>query len=141
MVFKEIAFGSDEFLEECRLRNEVLRVPLGLSVHDEDIEKEKDQMHFGLFARDGEIAACVIAAPMSSTEAKIRQMAVRPGHQGKGFGRVLIRSLEENFARRAFTHLFLHARMSAIPFYEKMGYEKAGDEFVEVGIPHLKMEK
>jgi predicted GNAT family N-acyltransferase len=35
----------------------------------------------------------------------------------------------------------LHARKNVVPFYEKLGYHVEGDEFLEVGIPHLRMIK
>ncbi|MEO8175011.1 MAG: GNAT family N-acetyltransferase [Sediminibacterium sp.] len=35
----------------------------------------------------------------------------------------------------------MHARESAVGFYEKHGYKVVGDEFVEVTIPHFIMEK
>jgi predicted GNAT family N-acyltransferase len=35
----------------------------------------------------------------------------------------------------------LHARLTAIGFYEKSGYVVSGGEFLEVGIPHVKMVK
>ena len=31
--------------------------------------------------------------------------------------------------------------MTAVGFYEKLGYASVGHEFMEVGIPHLRMEK
>jgi predicted GNAT family N-acyltransferase len=39
------------------------------------------------------------------------------------------------------THLLMHARLSAVGFYQKLGYEKVGGSFTEVGIPHVRMEK
>jgi predicted GNAT family N-acyltransferase len=35
----------------------------------------------------------------------------------------------------------MHARNNSIGFYEKVGYKKKGDEFIEVTIPHYVMEK
>jgi predicted GNAT family N-acyltransferase len=35
----------------------------------------------------------------------------------------------------------MHARMTAVGFYTKLGYAKVGHEFREVGIPHVRMEK
>jgi len=35
----------------------------------------------------------------------------------------------------------MHARKTAIGFYEKSGYSVIGDEFTEVGIPHFEMVK
>jgi len=141
MIFREIAFGSEDFQQECALRNAVLRLPLGLNLYDEDLSPEKTQFHFGLFDDTGRLLACVVAVPLSSSEAKIRQMAVSPDGQGKGCGKALLGRLEDDLGKRGFTRLCLHARMSAVGFYEKMSYQKAGAEFVEIGIPHVRMEK
>jgi predicted GNAT family N-acyltransferase len=35
----------------------------------------------------------------------------------------------------------MHARKNASGFYEKMGYKRLGDEFEEITIPHIVMEK
>jgi predicted GNAT family N-acyltransferase len=37
--------------------------------------------------------------------------------------------------------MVLHARDTAVPFYEALGYEAFDDPFVEVAIPHRKMRK
>jgi predicted GNAT family N-acyltransferase len=37
--------------------------------------------------------------------------------------------------------IMMHARKTAIGFYEKLGYTAEGDEFSEVGIPHVEMRK
>ena len=31
--------------------------------------------------------------------------------------------------------------MTAVGFYEKLGYASVGREFMEVGLPHIRMEK
>ena len=49
--------------------------------------------------------------------------------------------LEAALAARGFVSLSLHARSIAVGFYEKLGYETVGDEFIEVSIPHRKMAK
>ncbi len=140
MTFTEIPYGSSAYQAECLLRHEVLRVPIGLSLRDEDLSNEWDQLHFGLFD-DDELVACVIAVVLSPTEAKIRQMAVSPEHQGKGRGRRIIEGLERHLAERGVTYFSMHARMSAVGFYLKLGYSKVGEEFTEVGISHVRMEK
>jgi predicted GNAT family N-acyltransferase len=35
----------------------------------------------------------------------------------------------------------MHARKDAQGFYEKMGYQASGQEFQEISIPHLIMQK
>ncbi len=141
LKFQQIEFGSDAFRMECELRNEVLRLPIGMDLYDEDISRESRQLHFGLFDQANNLLACVVVDPCSPTEAKIRQMAVKSECRGQGYGSSMIRYLEDHLARRGITHLFMHARMTAVEFYEKLGYGKVGNEFTEVGIPHIKMEK
>jgi ribosomal protein S18 acetylase RimI-like enzyme len=141
MTFREIAFGTDEYELECVLRDDVLRKPLGLSLKDEDLAAEENQLHFGLFEPDGALVACVIAAPLSRIEARIRQMAVDPSRQGKGLGRRIMSELEKNLQARGFTRFCLDARVSAVRFYEKLGYAIVGEEFIGVTGPHLRMVK
>ena len=123
MIFREIEFGSGEFEKECELRNEVLRLPLGLNLYHEDISQERQQLHFGLFDPYGNLLACVIAVAYLPAEAKIRQMAVKAEYRGKGYGRIMLQSLEDQLAQMGITHLFMHARLSAVGFYQKLGYE------------------
>lgn len=139
MNVKEIRHGSTEYQQECALRQEVMRKPLGLNLYDENLAVECEQFHFGLFDDKDQLVACVIAAPVTATEAKIRQMAVRPSLQGKGCGRLLLEAAEKVLAQRGFTDLYLNSRMTAIGFYERLGYQKIGPEFMEVGTPHVKM--
>jgi predicted GNAT family N-acyltransferase len=37
--------------------------------------------------------------------------------------------------------MMMHARDTAIGFYEKFGYKVMGDEFIEVNVPHHVMVK
>lgn len=139
--FRAVTFGSDEYRLTCELRNEVLRKPLGLDLFSEDLNLEKDQLHFGMFDREAGLIACVIAVRVASGTAKIRQMAVRNGYVGQGVGRALMAAVEDRMALDGARNLLLHARITAAGFYEKLGYIRTGAPFVEVGVPHIRMEK
>jgi ribosomal protein S18 acetylase RimI-like enzyme len=141
MAFKEIAFGTDEYRLECGLRNDVLRKPLGLSLTAEELVREEDHLHFGLFEPNDNLVACVVVVKLSPTDARIRQMAVSPVHQRRGLGKRIMNELEANLRSRGFTNLVLHARASAVGFYEKLGYTVIGDEFMDVTVPHFRMVK
>lgn len=140
-VFRTIEFGSAEFSEECRLRDAVLRKPLGLNLLNEDLEREREQMHFGLFDTSGFLIASVIAAPISPTSTQLRQMAVAPSHARKGHGSAILQLLEKHLFEHGFRHLCLHARSTAVLFYKKQGYIESGCFFTKLGIPHIFMEK
>ena len=141
MIVREIMFGTDAYREECALRQRVLRAPLGLNLHDENLEAERDQLHFGLFDEHGRLAATVTVVALSTTQAKIRQMAVAPEQQRRGCGRLLMQGIEAVLLQRGFTYLSLHARKTAAGFYTGLGYTTRGEDFIEVGIPHVKMSK
>ena len=141
MRFTEIQHGSPEYRMECKLRHTVLRVPLGMSLLDDDLGAEAHQRHFGLFLTDGSLAACAIAVAISSDEMKIRQVAVRTDLQGHGHGRTLITMLQNHLAESGIRRLTCHARSNVAGFYEALGFARSGDEFTEIGIPHVKMEK
>ncbi len=139
MIFREITFGSADFRKERELRDRVLRKPLGLVLEVSD--EEKDQWHFGLFDLQDDLLGTVIAVPLGGGEAKVRQMAVAPNFARRGFGRRVLQELEDRLREKGIYRISLHARTTAAGFYRKAGYVEAGPEFVEVGIPHVKMEK
>jgi ribosomal protein S18 acetylase RimI-like enzyme len=141
MVFREIIFGSDEYRLECALRNDVLRKPLGLSLTAEELAREEDQLHFGLFEPEDNLVACAVVVRLSLTDARIRQMAVSPTHQRRGLGKRMVNELEANLRSRGLTNLVLNARASAVGFYEKLGYTISGDEFIDVTVAHFRMVK
>jgi predicted GNAT family N-acyltransferase len=141
VVFREIGFGSEAYREECRLRDEVLRAPLGLSLRPEDLESERDEFHFGIFEETGGLLACAVVRPVVAGEVQIRQVAVAPTAQGGGLGRKIMESLEAKMRRRGVSLLRLHARTPVAGFYEKLGYAKIGEEFLEISLPHVEMEK
>lgn len=138
--FKAYSFQSTEYLLSLLLRYKILRVPLGLTFSAQDLEKDKNDFHLGLF--EGEtLLACLILSPQTDGSLKMRQVAVDDHLQGKGIGSELAR-FSEGFAReRGFTHIHCNARKTAVPFYRKHGYIISGDEFTEVGIPHFYMSK
>jgi len=140
MLFREIPFGSDQYQRACALRNEILRAPLGLPLSEDDLLGEADQLHFGLFD-DDVLAACVTAIGLTEGHAKIRQTAVAVAYQRQGLGRRMMTQIEAALAARGFVSLSLHARSTAVGFYQKLGYETVGDEFIEVSIAHRKMAK
>lgn len=140
MALKILDHGSHEYRQMVKLREDVLRKPLGLGFTPQELEEEKNNMLIAAFEEEDILGCCMLVEENSHT-ARLRQMAVLNDLQGKGIGRALM-SFAENIARdRGYKILSMHARKNAIGFYEKMGYKVAGNEFTEVTIPHYVMEK
>jgi predicted GNAT family N-acyltransferase len=72
---------------------------------------------------------------------KVERVAVLAEARGDDWGRKLMESLESVADEDGFDRLYLHAQTSAREFYEKLGYEQIGEEFLEADIPHVKMAK
>jgi predicted GNAT family N-acyltransferase len=140
MALKIIDHGTDEYQLMVKLRDDLLRRPLGLTFTPEELEAEKENLLIGAF-EDGTILGCCMLVEENPNVAKLRQMAVLNALQGKGIGRALMQ-FAENLARdHGYRSLTMHARKHAIGFYEKMGYKVRGEQFTEVSIPHFEMEK
>jgi predicted GNAT family N-acyltransferase len=140
MAIRVIDHGTKEYQQMVDLRNMILRKPLGLTFEPDELEKEKDDILIGCFEED-KLEGCCLLTKQDEKTLRLRQMAVLSGLQGKGVGRVLMQ-FAENIARdRGYKNLVMHARKTAMGFYEKLGYKKTGDEFEEVTIPHFVMVK
>jgi len=138
--FHRVDHGSPEYEETVALRNDVLRAPLGLVFTPEQLGAESDDLHLACY-REGRLVACLILAPVDPTTVKMRQVAVAFDQQGQGVGRALVEESERVARERGWTLMTLHARDLAVPFYERLGYERIGEQFEEVTIPHWAMQK
>jgi len=140
MALKIIDYGSREYRQMVQLRNAILRKPLGLNFLPEELEVEKEEILIAAF-EDEKILGCCMLIKEDPSTVRLRQMAVLNNLQGKGIGRALMQ-FAENIARdQGFRKIMMHARKTATGFYEKLGYEVSGQEFEEVTLPHVVMEK
>lgn len=123
-----------------QLREDVLRKPLGLSLTNEDLSGEKEEIVLAAL-EETEVVGCVLLRLLPNGKARLRQMAVAPNWQGRGIGKALLEAAEAVAIDKDALFMELHARETAISFYENTGYHTSGKPFEEVGIPHIKMEK
>jgi predicted GNAT family N-acyltransferase len=79
--------------------------------------------------------------PTPDAAGKVERVAVLDSHRGTGVGRALMDDLEAIGRDRGFDRFVLHSQTHAAGFYERLGYERVGDEFDEAGIPHVEMHK
>lgn len=140
MAVKIIDFGTKQYKQMVDLRYHILRKPLGMSFTQEELNEEKDNIHIGCFD-DDKLEGCCMLVPINNATVQLRQMAVIAGLQGKGIGKVLMQFAENISRDLGYKKIMMHARKTAIGFYEKLGYTTTGKEFLEVTIPHFAMEK
>lgn len=138
LTVREFAFSSPEYLNALQLRLAVLRRPLNLPLSDADTAGEQSYVHIGAF-EENEIIGVLQLAPLEGQTFKMRQVAVAEQWQGRGVGKLLVLFGEAKAMQLGGKRMVLHARQTAVPFYEGLGYSAEGELFEEVTMPHQAM--
>ncbi|MBN2030576.1 GNAT family N-acetyltransferase [bacterium] len=136
----QVEHNSEGYRKTVALRDEILRRPLNLSFSAEELNAEDGSFHLACW-RDGILAACLVLKPLSENQICMRQLAVQADLQRRGIGRKLVNYAESFAKQHGYHEMVLHARETAVEFYEKLGYRKEGDRFTEVTLPHYRMRK
>jgi hypothetical protein len=139
LSFSTIIYDTEDYWNVLRLRELVLRLPLGLRYSAEDIKKEEGEFIFALKMDSKIVASCQFV--LFGHTAKMRQVATSWAFQGQGIGRDLYLYCEDQLKKQGITEVYCHARKIAVPFYQKLKFDIISEEFEEVGIPHVKMKK
>jgi predicted GNAT family N-acyltransferase len=137
----EIDFGTPEYDAAVAIRHQVLRAPLNLSFTPEELAAEFNQIHLALLDPNLQMVGYLNLTAQSAEVVKMRQVAILPMLQSKGLGTLLVSQAESKALSLGFQTMLLHARQSAIAFYQKLGYQPEGPTFTEVTLPHIKMTK
>ena len=106
------------------------------------VKRRASWTHFYVIKEDNKIIACGAIGPYwdSLTESSLFTIFVDPDYQGKGYGRVIMETLEKDEYFLRAKRIEIPAGLVAIPFYKKMGYEyKNGEMIFSEG--HFAMEK
>jgi predicted GNAT family N-acyltransferase len=130
--------SDPRFAEALALRKRALADPLGLPLDAIRFDFEDASLHVWALRR-GRLIGCVSFFPESPQRGRLYQMAVDESERSKGVGRALVEGLEQRLAQDGCECIYLHARIQVAGFYRKLGYEPAGEPFIEVGIQHLPM--
>lgn len=139
--FAEIEYGTPEYDQSIRLRDQLLRKPLGLEFKAEDLAEEWEQFHIVGYDEYQQMKSVLVFKPLDNEKLKMRQVAVLETEQGKGIGKKMVQFSEAWAKFRGYKHIELNAREIAFDFYLSIGYKKTGTAFEEVGIAHWKMVK
>ena len=138
----DVEFGSSRYNELVELRYKILLEPLGLKFLDSFRPEEANYLHIGCVeSLDGRLVGGLILAPVDDERIRLMQVAVDTIYQGEGIGRELIKYAEKRAKEAGYSVIVMHAMLSVVGFYEKMGYHAEGDVFDEQGITFMKMVK
>jgi predicted GNAT family N-acyltransferase len=136
----EAPLGSDLYAQALRLREAILREPLGLTVTREELFDDAMRQHFCAVAY-GAVVGTVSLRPLDETTLHLKQMAVAEARRRERIGAQLLAHAEGWAAEAGFRLMILHARIGAEGFYLRLGYAQEGEPFDENTISHIRMMK
>jgi predicted GNAT family N-acyltransferase len=69
---------------------------------------------------------------------KLERFATLLSHRNEGLGAILLKHILGDILPLG-KKIYLHSQLKAIPFYERQGFVKFGEQFSEAGIEHFQM--
>ena len=69
---------------------------------------------------------------------KLERFAVLIEFRNKGIGTILLKNILKDVLPLSKT-IYLHSQIKSVSFYERQGFKKTGDIFMEANIKHCKM--
>lgn len=103
---------------------------------DEDVDGLDPQCVHFLAEVGGEPVGVARLRDAGNGVAKAERVAVLREHRGQGVGEALMRALEQVARERGFRQVRLGAQLTALGFYERLGYTVEGEEFLDARIRH-----
>ncbi|NRB36961.1 MAG: GNAT family N-acetyltransferase [Pseudomonadales bacterium] len=118
------------------LRHQVFTLEQGVSA-ELDIDGLDDNALHCVIYSDKKI----VATGRLLTDGHIGRVAVLAAFRHQGLGNTVMKSLMGEAKKRGDSQVFLHAQISALEFYQKLGFVSYGEPFLDAGIKHIAMLK
>lgn len=132
--------------KDKKVRDDAYKVRVSVFVDEQGFVDEFDEIDnfaYHVAAYDGEkaIGSGRIFPERDSSEYHVGRIAVLKDYRGQNVGSEIMREIEKFTAEIGVTGLVLSAQRRARGFYDKIGYEAQGEEYLEEGYPHVFMKK
>lgn len=136
--FEELS--TKELYQILQLRSEVFVVEQDCPYQDVD-GKDENSFHVSGYHEDALVAYARIVKPgVSYSEMAIGRVVVKETHRGQQLGYKLMEQchlyIKDELVPQSIR---LSAQSHLRKFYEQMGYQSTGKEYLEDGIPHTEM--
>lgn len=115
------------------------QVPEDLEIDEWDTHP--DTTHVLLADEQGTAVATARFRPYGNGIAKIERVAVLAAQRKGGAGRLIMEAIEKEAVTAGYCKLKLGAQLQVRKFYERLGFQPQGDEYVDAGIAHIDMVK
>lgn len=132
--------NQEDLKTAFRIREEVFVREQKVAPDEEYDEFENSSVHFLAYVGQQPVGT----ARWRSTHkgVKLERFAVLKPFRDQGVGQVLVRAVLEDIKNNpevANKDVYMHSQVSAMGLYEKFGFGKEGEKFMECGIEHYLM--
>ena len=127
---------TKELYEILKARSEIFVVEQNCVYQDLD-DKDYESLHI-FYEEDGKVAAYLRAFYRDDSVAQIGRVLTLQHGTGLG-GKLLKEGIAQIKEKMNPSRLYIEAQCYAIGYYEKEGFSMCSEEFLEDGIPHVKM--
>ena len=144
-----IDYHSQEFQQACQLRYELFFAQHNLPRSIVTDPQQENYFHAAIIkplAKDA-IANQVLAfgqlVPHANKNYQICQMVVAPAYQQQNLGTAILLFLIQTAKEQGAVSLTLNARLTAVSFYQRLGFQTHGEQFpsATTGIMHIAMNR
>jgi predicted GNAT family N-acyltransferase len=123
---------------------DIRRVRFAVFVDEQKVPAEiemddRDPVCIHLLALDAEQAVGTARIDLGRA-GKVGRLAVLASHRRQGVGMALMRGLHQIAVENQLKNVWCNAQVSAVPFYQRLGYQVSSGPFYEADIEHVKME-
>uniref|UniRef100_A0A7C4Y559 GNAT family N-acetyltransferase n=1 Tax=candidate division WOR-3 bacterium TaxID=2052148 RepID=A0A7C4Y559_UNCW3 len=129
--------GKKGLKEAYKVRSEVFVKEQGI---DEDIELDKfDNIatHLILYVDGKPVGTGRFY--FDGRDYRLGRIAVLKEYRGRGYGKMITGELIKYAEKKGVKRIVIHSQKYLEKFYEGFGFKSSGKEFIEAGIPHIKM--
>lgn len=137
MVSGRFLSPADDLSQCYAIRRKVFIEEQGVPEELEFDGSDAYAMHLLVF--DGEKNVATGRISLIDGIYKIGRVAVLKDERGKNYGDLTVRMLCDRAFRNGAKEVWLDAQLHAVGFYESIGFKTVGTEFLDAGIPHIKM--
>lgn len=142
VLVKLIKYNSQEYHQACQLRYRLFFAEHDLPGEIVFDDRDADSFHAAVVIQ-GRVAAYGKLTPQNNLVYRLGQMVVEPNYQGKNLGRQVVLTLIDLAKQQGAIALELNSRLSAVGFYQKLGFQTFGNEFPSstTGVTHIGMKQ
>lgn len=137
------AVDADALNRCLEIRNRVFTlergVPKEIEVDEYDCPSKSCDHFLLIFGKND--AGTIRCLYTENNNIQIQRFCFLKEYRGLGLGRIVMEYIEDYYKNRGISGIELDSKYEVCGFYEKCGYEKVSEVFIEASIEHIKMRK